>query len=199
LVVIAGQEERATSRARKISEGMPVLLGMMGRDSVSSEQQLEDQQWVVESRRFAPGQKSLGRLEQAGARRARSNIGIIAAYQKTMAERVTMAEEENGVDRRREVEKGEEVIEEMERELEEEEKEGSLEDLPVFERQTKGRATVCLGDMKPRVTDGGGQEVKEARGHEGPQVQIGRSQSLRRPFKRIGDGLAKTLRQLKKK
>ena len=26
--------------------------GMMGRDSVSSEQQLEDQQWVVESRRL---------------------------------------------------------------------------------------------------------------------------------------------------
>ena len=65
-----------------------------------------------------------------------------------------MAEEERGVDRRREVEKGEEVIEEMERELEEEEKEGSLEDLPVFERQTKGRATVCLGDMKPRSVSG---------------------------------------------
>ena len=52
-------------------------------------------------------------------------------------------EEERGVDR------GEVVIEEMEKELEEE-KEESLDDLPVFERQTKGRATVCLGDMTPR-------------------------------------------------
>ena len=30
------------------------------------------------------------------------------------------------------------------------EEEESLDDLPVFERQTEGRATVCLGDMKPR-------------------------------------------------
>ena len=124
----------------------------MGRDSVSCDQQLEDQQWVVESRRFqrkidvfscsnsisslsfclefclrhqniifkaqnkkkysryadlsillfkcervmanlwindlfkterlarfAEGQKSLGRLEQAGARRARSNVRRICA------------------------------------------------------------------------------------------------------------------------
>ena len=109
--------------------------------------------------RFA-GQKSLGRLEQAGARRARSNVriipilqsfysfsfckvGIIAAYQKTMAERMVSTEEEREVEK--EVEK-EVVIEEKEMEEEEE----SLEDLPVFERQTKGRATVCLGDMKPR-------------------------------------------------
>ena len=69
---------------------------MMGRDSVSSEQQLEDQQWVVESRRlknpnqtnsscncaFArfASQKSLGRLEQAGARRARSNVSRILNF-----------------------------------------------------------------------------------------------------------------------
>ena len=49
----------------------------------------------------------------------------------------------------REVEK-EVVIEEKEMEEEEE----SLDDLPVFERQTKGRATVCLGDMKPRCSLG---------------------------------------------
>ena len=53
--------------------------------------------------------------------------------------------------------------------------------------------------MIVRVADGGGKEVKEAMYEEGPQVVVGRSQSLRRPFKIIGDGLAKTLRQLKKK
>ena len=52
-------------------------------------------------------------------------------------------EEERGLERR-EVEK-EVMVEEME-----EEKEESLDDLPVFERLSKGRATVCLGDMKPR-------------------------------------------------
>ena len=56
-------------------------------------------------------------------------------------------EEERGVDRR-EVEK-EVMVEEME-----EEKEESLDDLPVFERLSKGRATVCLGDMKPRCSLG---------------------------------------------
>ena len=66
-------------------------------------------------------------------------VGIIAAYQKTMAERLASTEEERGVEK-------DVVIEEMEQELEEE----SLDDLPVFERQTKGRATVCLGDMTPR-------------------------------------------------
>ena len=71
-------------------------------------------------------------------------VGIIAAYQKTMAERMASTEEE------REVEK-EVVIEE--KELEEEE-EKSLDDLPGFERQTKGRATVCLGDLKPRCFSG---------------------------------------------
>ena len=58
-----------------------------------------------------------------------------------MAERVASTEEERGVEK-------DVVIEEMEQELEEEEE--SLDDLPVFERQTKGRATVCLGDMTPR-------------------------------------------------
>ena len=64
-----------------------------------------------------------------------------------MAEKMASTEEERGVER------GEVVIEEMERELEEE-KEESLDDLPVFERQSKGRATVCLGDMKPRCCSG---------------------------------------------
>ena len=131
-----------------------------------------------------------------------------------MAERMASTEEEKGVDMS-EVKKM--VVDE--KELEEEQ--DSLEDLPVLEG--KGRATVCLGDMKPRcslanddsafqdkngdswkddivrVADGGGKEVKDASHEEGPQVLAGRSQSLRRPFKRIGDGLAKTLRQLKKK
>ena len=57
-------------------------------------------------------------------------------------------EEERGVDNRKEVEE-EVVTEEMEKELEEAE---SLDNLPVFERQSKGRATVCLGDMKPRYS-----------------------------------------------
>ena len=35
-------------------------------------------------------------------------------------------------------------------EMHKDEEEESLDDLPVFERQTEGRATVCLGDMKPR-------------------------------------------------
>ena len=35
-------------------------------------------------------------------------------------------------------------------EMNKDEEEESLDDLPVFERQTEGRATVCLGDMKPR-------------------------------------------------
>ena len=35
-------------------------------------------------------------------------------------------------------------------EMDKDEEEESLDDLPVFERQTEGRATVCLGDMKPR-------------------------------------------------
>ena len=56
-----------------------------------------------------------------------------------MAERLASTEEERGVEK-------DVVIEEMEQELELE----SLDDLPVFERQTKGRATVCLGDMTPR-------------------------------------------------
>ena len=48
------------------------------------------------------------------------------------------------------------VIEEMDNEeidkeeMDKDEEEESLDDLPVFERQTEGRATVCLGDMKPR-------------------------------------------------
>merc|ERR1712012_1064925 len=195
---MSGMDDRPI-RARKISEGMPVLLGMMGRDSVSCDQQLEDQQWVVESRRFAEGQKSLGRLEQAGARRARSNVGIIAAYQKTMAEKMANAVEEREGQRRQKV-----VIEEMDNEeidkedvnkeainneeidkeeMDKDEEEESLDDLPVFERQTGGRATVCLGDMKPRIADKGGKEVKDVRGQDGPQVV--RSQSLRRPFRRF--------------
>ena len=44
------------------------------------------------------------------------------------------------------INKGEIDKEEMDKDEEEE----SLDDLPVFERQTGGRATVCLGDMKPR-------------------------------------------------
>ena len=48
-----------------------------------------------------------------------------------------------------------------------------------------------------RIADKGGKEVKDVRGQDGPQVV--RSQSLRRPFRRFGDGLAKTLRQLTKK
>ena len=135
-----------------------------------------------------------------------------------MAEKMASTEEERGVDNRKEVEE-EVVTEEMEKELEEAE---SLDNLPVFERQSKGRATVCLGDMKPRCSlcndDGAFQEEKSVdsrddddtivrvadgdrkeSSHEGSQVLVGRSQSLRRPFKRIGDGLAKTLRQLKKK
>ena len=74
-------------------------------------------------------------------------VGIIAAYQKTMAERLASTEEERGVDRREE--EKEVTVDEMAKELEEE-KEESLDDLPVFERLSKGRATVCLGDMKPR-------------------------------------------------
>ena len=50
-----------------------------------------------------------------------------------------------------------------------------------------------------RIADGGGKGVKDTGHEEGPQVLVGRSHSLRRPFKRIGDSLAKTLRQLKKK
>ena len=62
-----------------------------------------------------------------------------------MAERLASTEEERGVEK-------DVVIEEMEMEQEQEleEEEDSLNDLPVFERQTKGRATVCLGDMTPR-------------------------------------------------
>ena len=69
-------------------------------------------------------------------------------------------EEERGVDRR-EGEK-EVMVEEMEKELEEE-KEESLEDLPVFERQSKGRATVCLGDMKPRCSLGNDDNAIQAK------------------------------------
>ena len=65
-----------------------------------------------------------------------------------MAEKMASTEEERGVDNRKEV-KEEVVTEEMEKELEEAE---SLDNLPVFERQSKGRATVCLGDMKPRYS-----------------------------------------------
>ena len=65
-----------------------------------------------------------------------------------MAEKMASTEEERGVDNRKEVEE-EVVTEEMEKELEEAE---SLDNLPVFERQSKGRATVCLGDMKPRYS-----------------------------------------------
>ena len=60
-----------------------------------------------------------------------------------MAERMASTEEEKGVDMS-EVKKM--VVDE--KELEEEQ--DSLEDLPVLER--KGRATVCLGDMKPRCS-----------------------------------------------
>ena len=73
---------------------------------------------------------------------------------------MTSTEEERGVDRR-EVAKGE-MVEEMEKELEEE-KEESLDDLPVFERQTKGRATVCLGDMKPRCSLGNDDNAIQAK------------------------------------
>ena len=65
-----------------------------------------------------------------------------------MAEKMASTEEERGVDNRKEVEE-EVVTEEMEKELEEAE---SLDNLPVFDRQSKGRATVCLGDMKPRYS-----------------------------------------------
>ena len=63
-------------------------------------------------------------------------------YQNTVAERMASTESERE-EARREVEK--EVVT-GEKELEEEE--DSLDDLPVLDR--KGRATVCLGDMKPR-------------------------------------------------
>ena len=59
---------------------------------------------------------------------------------------MSSTEEERGVEK-------EVMVEEMERELEEEKGE-SLDDLPVFDRQSKGRATVCLGDMKPRCSLG---------------------------------------------
>ena len=62
----------------------------------------------------------------------------------------------------REEELEEETEEELEKELEEE-KEESLEDLPVFERQSKGRATVCLGDMKPRCSLGNDDNAIQAK------------------------------------
>ena len=73
-----------------------------------------------------------------------------------MAERMASTEEEKGVERR-EVEK-EVMVEEME-----EEKEESLDDLPVFERLSKGRATVCLGDMKPRCSQGNDDNAIQAK------------------------------------
>lgn len=73
-----------------------------------------------------------------------------------MAERMASTEEEKGVERR-EVEK-EVMVEEME-----EEKEESLDDLPVFERLSKGRATVCLGDMKPRCSLGNDDNAIQAK------------------------------------
>ena len=83
-----------------------------------------------------------------------------------MAEKMANAVEEREGQRRQKV-----VIEEMDNEeidkedvnkeainkeeidkeeMNKDEEEESLDDLPVFERQTEGRATVCLGDMKPR-------------------------------------------------
>ena len=59
-------------------------------------------------------------------------------------QKVVIEEMDNEEIGKEEVNKGEIDKEEMD------EKEESLDDLPVFERQTEGRATVCLGDMKPR-------------------------------------------------
>ena len=59
-------------------------------------------------------------------------------------QKVVIEEMDNEEIGKEEVNKGEIDKEEMD------EKEESLDDLPVFERQTGGRATVCLGDMKPR-------------------------------------------------
>ena len=59
-------------------------------------------------------------------------------------QKVVIEEMDNEEIDKEEVNKGEIDKEEMD------EKEESLDDLPVFERQTEGRATVCLGDMKPR-------------------------------------------------
>ena len=61
-------------------------------------------------------------------------------------QKVVIEEMDNEEIGKEEVNKGEIDKEEMDKEEEEE----SLDDLPVFERQTEGRATVCLGDMKPR-------------------------------------------------
>ena len=61
-------------------------------------------------------------------------------------QKVVIEEMDNEEIDKEEVNKGEIDKEEMDKEEEEE----SLDDLPVFERQTEGRATVCLGDMKPR-------------------------------------------------
>ena len=61
-------------------------------------------------------------------------------------QKVVIEEMDNEEIGKEEVNKGEIDKEEMDKEEEEE----SLDDLPVFERQTGGRATVCLGDMKPR-------------------------------------------------
>ena len=71
-----------------------------------------------------------------------------------MAERMASTEEEKGVDMS-EVKKM--VVDE--KELEEEQ--DSLEDLPVLEG--KGRATVCLGDMKPRCSLGNDDNAIQAK------------------------------------
>ena len=87
-------------------------------------------------------------------------MGILAAYQRSMAERMVSTEEEKegeeegqGVGRRagQEVEEGKETLKKKQsHSLDVEGTGGSNPDLLGFSRSQTGRATVCLSDLKKR-------------------------------------------------
>merc|ERR1712126_108257 len=80
-----------------------------------------------------------------------------------------------------------------------ERREGSLHELPEFSRKGM-RSTVCVGDIKARSSAGGrgrrgGSPTEDT--YTGYSVgSVTRSHSIRKPFQKIGDGLARTFRQL---
>ena len=72
-------------------------------------------------------------------------MGILAAYQRTMAERMVSTEEE------KEGEEGKEALKNKKaHSLDVEGTGGSNPDLLGFSRSQTGRATVCLSDLKKR-------------------------------------------------
>jgi len=195
-------------KTRKISEGVPPFISMMGQnDSLPGHscinENVRDQKWTAQNQIYGNGKK-IHMKNFHGREKFKRRGEIFPGYEKTIQERANNAEDAN--------EDGETVVNDEQKAPHKKvqpkdpgSRRGSLnprtlaakhidqyqtgegsESAPDLESQfaRQGvRATVCSGQIKQRSK----------------VTAVARSQSMRKPFQKIGDGFLKTLRQLKKK